>query len=266
MTGESTAITNAEVSRADTSAGPRTTAASIRLERKHPLAIRWMHWVNFPVLFTMIWSGILIYWNDSDNAYRFPHRVYRVGLGNVTLFRLFPDWFYKWLHVPYHVTMGLSYHFFFMWLFAINGVAWVLYTWLSGEWRLILPQRRSLWDAIQVTLVDLHLRKGLPPQTKYNGAQRIAYTSCALMGAVMLLTGLAIYKPTQLHWLTSLLGGYEMARWIHFWTTMAFLGFFVVHIVQVVLAGWNNFRAMVSGYEVQPVQAPSAEAERRSWR
>ena len=244
----------------------KSSVASLRLERKHPLAIRWMHWVNFPVLFTMIWSGILIYWNDSDNAYRFPHRVYRIGLGKVTLLRFFPDWFYKWLHVPYHVTMGLSYHLFFMWIFAINGFAWVLYTWLSGEWHLILPQRRSLKDAIRVTLVDLHLRKGLPPQTKYNGAQRIAYTSCALMGAVMLLTGLAIYKPTQLHWLTSLLGGYETARWLHFWTTMGFLGFFVIHIVQVVLAGWNNFRAMVSGYEVQRVEAASTEMERRSWR
>ena len=168
---------------------------SIRLERKHPLAIRWMHWVNFPVLFTMIWSGVLIYWNDSDNVYQYPHRVYRIGLGHLTLIRFFPDWFYKILHVPYHVTMGLSYHLFFMWIFALNGMAWVLYTWLSGEWRLILPQRRSLRDAIQVTLVDFHLRKGLPSQTKYNGAQRIAYTSCAAMGAVMLLTGLAIYKP-----------------------------------------------------------------------
>jgi thiosulfate reductase cytochrome b subunit len=240
--------------------------ASIRLERKHPLAIRWMHWVNFPVLFTMIWSGILIYWNDSDNAYRHPHRVYRIGLGKLTLFRFFPDWFYKWLHVPYHVTQGLSYHFFFAWIFALNGVAWVLYTWLSGEWRLILPERRSLRDAVQVTLVDLHLRKGLPGQTKYNGAQRIAYTTCALMGAMMLLTGLSIYKPTQLHWLTSVFGGYEMARWLHFWTTLGFLGFFVVHIVQVVLAGWNNFRAMVSGYEVQRAEAPSIEAKRRNRR
>jgi thiosulfate reductase cytochrome b subunit len=86
------------------------------------------------------------------------------------------------------------------------------------------------------------------------------------MGALMLLTGLSIYKPTQLHLLTSLLGGYEMARWLHFWTTMGFLGFFVVHIVQVVLAGWNNFRAMVSGHEVQRVEAPSIEAERRNRR
>ena len=63
---------------ADETSGSR---ATIRLEKKHPLAIRWMHWVNFPVLFTMIWSGMLIYWNDSDNAYRHPHAVYRVGIG-----------------------------------------------------------------------------------------------------------------------------------------------------------------------------------------
>ena len=238
----------------------------IRLEKKHPLAIRWMHWVNFPVLFTMIWSGLLIYWNDSDNAYQYPHRVYRIGIGKVTLFRMFPDAFYKLLHVPYHVTEGLGYHFFFMWIFALNGLTWVLYTWLSGEWRFLLPQRSSLRDAIQVTLVDLHLRTGLPPQTKYNGAQRIAYTSCIVLGALMLLTGLAIYKPTQAHWLTTLCGGYEMARWLHFWVTMAFLAFFGVHVAQVVLAGWNNFRAMVSGREVVRAEAPSIEAERSGGR
>jgi thiosulfate reductase cytochrome b subunit len=240
--------------------------ATIRIERKHPLAIRWMHWVNFPVLFMMIWSGLLIYWNDSDNAYKHPHAVYRIGIGPFTLFRFFPKWFYDKLHVPYHVTQGLGYHFFFMWFFALNGVAYVLYTAISGEWRFLLPDRRSPGDAIQVTLVDLHLRKGLPEQKKYNGAQRIAYTSVILMGAGMLLTGLAIYKPTQAHWLTSLVGGYEMARWLHFWLTMSFLGFFAIHIMQVVLAGWNNFRAMVSGREIQSTDSPSLEAERRSWR
>jgi hypothetical protein len=88
---------------------PERREGSVRLDRKHPLAIRWMHWVNFPILFTMIWSGLLIYWNDSDNAYQHPHRVYRIGLGKITLFRFFPDWFYKLLHIPYHVTTGLSY-------------------------------------------------------------------------------------------------------------------------------------------------------------
>ena len=116
-----------------------------------------------------------------------------------------------------------------------------------------------------MTLVDLHLRKGLPPQTKYNGAQKIAYTATIAMGAGSLLTGLAIYKPTQVHWVTTLLGGYEMARYEHFLLTLGFVGFFGVHVAQVVLAGWNNFRSMVSGYEVKRAEEPSLEAERRSW-
>jgi thiosulfate reductase cytochrome b subunit len=240
----------------------RKPAATIRLERKHPLAIRWMHWVNFPVLFTMIWSGLLIYWNDSDNAYQHPHAVYRVGVGSLTLVRMFPPWFWKAINAPYRVTEGLGYHFFFMWLFAVNGILYVSYLLISGEWRLLVPDPRSVRDAIQVTLVDLHLRKGLPPQKKYNGAQRIAYSAVILMGLGSLVTGLSIYKPTQVHWVTTLLGGYEMARWEHFWLTMGFCAFFAVHVVQVVLAGWNNFRSMVSGYEIVPATKATLEEER----
>jgi thiosulfate reductase cytochrome b subunit len=242
----------------------RQATPTIRLDKKHPLAIRWMHWINFPVLFTMIWSGLLIYWNDSDNLYKHPHAVYRVGVGSLTLMRLFPEWFWKAINAPYRVTEGLGYHFFFMWLFAINGVLYVSYLLISGEWRLLVPDRKSVREAIQVTLVDLHLQKGLPSQKKYNGAQKIAYTSVILMGLGSLVTGLSIYKPTQAHWLTTLLGGYEMARWLHFWLTMGFCGFFVIHVVQVVLAGWNNFRSMVSGYEIVPAERPSLEQERRA--
>jgi thiosulfate reductase cytochrome b subunit len=241
---------------------PKVAAATIRLEKKHSLAIRWMHWVNFPVLFTMIWSGLLIYWNDSDNAYQHPHAVYRIGIGSLTLVRMFPPWFWKAINAPYRVTEGLGYHFFFMWIFAINGILYVTYLLISGEWRVLVPERRSIRDAIQVTLVDLHLRKGLPPQKKYNGAQRIAYTAVVLMGLGSLVTGLSIYKPTQVHWVTSLLGGYEMARWEHFWLTMGFCAFFVVHVVQVILAGWNNFRSMVSGYEIVPAAKVPLEDER----
>jgi len=235
-------------------------AATIRLEKKHPLAIRWMHWVNFPVLFTMIWSGLVIYWNDSEPGWTNPHEVYRVGAGSLTLVRLFPPWFWK-AFSPVIVTDGLAYHFFFMWVFAINGILYVAYLLISGEWRLLVPGRRTLRDAIQVILVALHLRKGLPPKKKYNGAQRIAYSAVIVMGLGSLVTGLAIYKPTQVHWLTTLLGGYEMARWEHFWLTMGFCGFFVVHVVQVVLAGWNNFRAMVSGYENVPATRSAIEAD-----
>jgi len=238
---------------------------TIRLEMKHPLAIRWMHWINFPVLFTMIWSGLLIYWNDSDNAYRYPHEVYRVGVGPVTLLRMFPAWFYtnRFWDMRYHVTEGLGYHFFFMWLFAINGLAYVAYLAVSGNWRLMVPTKRSWKEAIQVTLFDLGLSKMHPPAKKYNGAQKIAYTTIILMGAGSLITGLSIYKPTQAHWLTTLLGGYEMARWEHFWLTMGFCGFFLLHVFQVVKTGWNNFRGMVSGIEIRPADAPPYVEERR---
>lgn len=207
----------------------------------------------------MIWSGLLIYWGDSDNAYQHPHRVYRIGLGAWTLFRFFPEWVYRWLNAPYQITTGLGWHFVFMWIFAINGLLYVTYLALSGHWRLMVPHPGT-WlatakEALQVTLYDLHLTRVHPPAKKYNGAQKIAYTAVLLMGAGSLATGLAIYKPTQAHLLTSLLGGYEMARWEHFWLTMGFCAFFIVHVGQVIKTGWNNFRGMVSGYEIRPADS-----------
>jgi thiosulfate reductase cytochrome b subunit len=222
----------------------------MRLEKKHPLAVRWFHWVNFPVLAVMIWSGLLIYWAND---------VYGVGAGAWS-FHFFPDGFYDALHVSHRLAFGMAWHFTFMWLFAVNGVLYVLYTLFSGEWRYLVPNRRSFREAWQVVLHDLHLSKAEPPRRKFNGAQQFAYTGVILMGAGSLLTGLAIYKPVQLAWLTALLGGYEWARWGHFWLTIGYCLFFVVHIAQVVRAGWNNFRAMVIGYEVVPEEAAHATA------
>ena len=90
----------------------------------------------------------------------------------------------------------------------------------------------------------------LPPQGRYNAAQRITYSAIIVMGAFSLCTGLAIYKPIQVSWLTTLLGGYEWARWEHFWLTMSYVGFFLLHIAQVIRAGWTNFRSMVAGYDL----------------
>ena len=239
---------------------------TLRLERKHPLAIRWMHWINFPVLFIMVFSGMRIYWNDSDNAHLHAHAIYRVGVGSFTLFRMFPESFWKALNIPGFVTQGMGDHFFFMWIFAINGIAYAAFLWFSGEWRFLVPSPHSLREGLQVLLVSVGLRKGLPAQRKYNAAQRIAYSVVLLMGLGSLLTGLAIYKPTQAHYLTTILGGYEWARWEHFWLTIGFCLFFVVHVVQVAFAGWNSFRSMISGIEVRPVAEPSLEAERKSWR
>ena len=138
------------------------------LEKKHPLAVRWFHWINVPLLFVMLWSGLLIYWAND---------VYRLGLGDSTLIHFFPDWFYTSLGVPFHLAQGMALHFFFMWFFAINGVLYVAYTGLSGEWRYLVPNRQSFAEALRVLLHDLHLKNFELPARKFNGAQQIAYTS-----------------------------------------------------------------------------------------
>src|SRR5260370_35497272 len=108
-----------------------------------------------------------------------------------------------------------------MWFFALNGVAYVLYTFFSSEWRELVPTRRSFREAIEVTLHDLRLSKHHPPHRKFNGAQQVAYIGVILMGAGSLLTGLAIYKPTQLHVLPTLLGGSETPRGFPFCVPLA---------------------------------------------
>jgi len=212
-----------------------------RIEKKHPLAIRWFHWINFPVLFVMIYSGLLIYWAND---------VYTIQAGQKIFFKFFPDGFYKALTIPFRLAQGMALHFFFMWIFFLNGLAYVIYTAVSGEWKYLLPGRRALKEAWQVLLHDLYLSKKKPPLRKYNAAQQIAYTGIIIMGIGSILTGLAVYKPTQLYWLTKILGGYEWARGEHFILTIGYVLFFCVHILQVVRTGWNNFRAIVTGWEV----------------
>lgn len=185
----------------------------------------------------MVWSGLLIYW---------AYPIYRLGP-----IPLFPDWLFKLLNLKFRLAEGMALHFVFMWIFVINGLLYVGYTLFSGEWRYLVPSSKSAFrDAWYVFLHDLRLRKEMPPQEKYNAAQQIAYTGIVIMGFGSLVTGFAIYKPAQLAWLAALCGGYESARVIHFLLTMGYIGFFVIHVIQVILAGWNNFRSMVIGWEL----------------
>jgi thiosulfate reductase cytochrome b subunit len=220
------------------------------LEEKHKLATRWCHWVNFPVLSAMIVSGMLIYW---------AYDPYRIGVGSFTLFHFFPDWFYHLTGIADannvgQLARGMALHFALAWLFALNGMAYVIYTVVSGEWRELAPEPKSFREAVQVALHDMGFKVPMPSQGRYNAAQRISYSAIVIMGGMSLITGLAIYKPAQLHWLTAAVGGYEWARFEHFWLTMGYVGFFAIHIGQVIRAGWANFRSMVTGYDL--VEAP----------
>ena len=219
---------------------PATPAARL----KHPRAVRWMHWINFPLLVIMIWSGYRIYWADLRDPYV-------LGVGDYSFFEFWPAWINENLELERRLARGMAFHFTFAWLFTINGIAYALYTWRSGEWRQIVPERSTLRDAGVVFLRDLGIgrSKPPPPQARYNGAQRLTYSIILVLGAVEVVTGLAIYKPTQLSPLVRLFGGYEGARFIHFSITIVFLAFFAVHLLQVARAGWSNAASMVTGYE-----------------
>jgi hypothetical protein len=127
----------------------------------------------------------------------------------------------------------------------------VIYLTLSGQWKWLLPNRQSFRELGQVILSDLRIsKKPIPLAGKYNAAQQIIYTGVITLGFLALLTGVAIYKPVQCRWLCSLLGGYALARLEHFIITLLFVLFFMLHIIQVVRAGWNRFRSMVTGFEL----------------
>src|SRR5512142_1803102 len=99
---------------------------------KHPRPIRWAHWLNFPLIGLMVWSGLLIYWaNDGYFWLRIPE-----ALANA-------------LGLDHHLAEGMGWHFFIMWPFALNGLFYVSYLLFSGEWRELAPDRASFKEALQ---------------------------------------------------------------------------------------------------------------------
>ncbi len=202
-----------------------------------------MHWINFPVLTVMIWSGLRIYWADRRDPFG-------VGIGSWHWFNLFPDWFNETLGLERRLARGLAFHTNFGWFFAINGLVFALYLWRTGGWRNFVPTAADIRTIPAVLLHEFKIRKEPPPQGKYNGVQQLSYGAVLLMGFFAVMSGFAIYRPTQLAPLTAVFGGYESARFIHFWVTIGFMVFFVVHLFQVARAGVGNFLSMVTGFEL----------------
>jgi thiosulfate reductase cytochrome b subunit len=203
----------------------------MKLIEKHALPLRLVHWLNVPLLALMVWSGWMIEW--ANNVH------------------LLPESFFEKLGLTQRLAEGLSIHFTIAWLFIINGTIYLFWFFLSGHWREIFPTKQTLRDAVPTILHDLGLSESAPPQGKFNAMQRIAYTSVILMALIAVLSGFAIYKPVQLGWLIKVFGGYEGARLMHFVMMFGFCAFVAVHVLQVLRAGWNGFRAMVAGFEVE---------------
>jgi thiosulfate reductase cytochrome b subunit len=209
------------------------------LVKRHHWLVRITHWLNAVMLAGMIMSGLQIY-------HAFRHFGPRGGpyYPNYWDGKFFP----RWARLGGWLAGGLNWHFALAWPFVLAGLAYLVYLIVSGEWRSLLFRPRDVPRAWQMQLYYLRLRKEHPPQGKHNALQKAAYSFIFLLGALSALTGFAIYKPVQFSWLTAAFGGYELARYWHFWAVWLFVAFTLVHVALVFLVDPASLRAMITGW------------------
>ena len=213
-------------------------AAERPLVKRHHGIVRLAHWLNAIVLVGMIASGLQIYGAFSHFGPRgepYPNPFDGHSLP-------------AWSRLGGWLAGGLNWHFALAWPFVITGVVYLGFLAWTGEWRALLFRPRDVGPAIQMQLYYLRLRRTHPPQGKHNALQKGAYTLIVVLGALSVLTGFAIYKPVQLAWLTALFGGYELARYCHFWAVWIFVGFTLLHVALVFLVDPASLRAMITGW------------------
>jgi thiosulfate reductase cytochrome b subunit len=204
----------------------------VAVRKSQPWLIRLTHWINVPVIAIMGMSGLQIlvaYPFFGPQGARYSWMPLQ-GLHT-------PDWLRAggWLAGARHL------HFAFAWLLIANAMVYVVYLVASSEYRrrLFWPPR-DLVPAAKQTVAYVRALARRPriaePQTGlYNGLQRAGYTGALALGGVLVLSGLAMWKPVQLDWLAWVFGGYDGARVIHFASLIALGAFVVGHVVMVVL-------------------------------
>lgn len=172
----------------------------------HPLAIRFMHWIGAAAIICMIMSGFTIYNASPSLPFSFPGFL---SLGS-------------WL------AGGIAWHFAMMWVLFIDGLAYLAYGIVTGH---LLHDFRP--PGPRALLVDLGaaLRGRLGHRIgHYNAVQRLLYGGVILVICLTVATGLAIWKPVQLGWLTNFFGGYPTARLIHLGAMLTILAFLMLHV------------------------------------
>jgi thiosulfate reductase cytochrome b subunit len=183
-----------------------------------------MHWVNAAAIFIMIGSGWRIY-ND--------------------------DVLFGWLHFPDFLVIGkwaqygLQWHFFGMWIFVLNGLAYLSYGIFTGRFRKklfpISPREvlAAIGDALRLRLTHEDL-------TVYNAVQKILYLGVILVGILIVITGLCLWKPVQFSEVASLFGNFQTIRLIHFLCMAAIVAFVAVHVTLALLVP-QSLLTMITG-------------------
>jgi thiosulfate reductase cytochrome b subunit len=207
-----------------------------RARRLHPLPIRIMHWTNAVAMFIMIGSGWKIY-NDEV--------------------------IFGWLHFSDAITFGpwaqhgLQWHFFGMWILFFNGLAYMGYGFVTGRFRrMLLPIRISELAANVRDALRLQLAHDDP--SRYNAVQRVLYIGVLLTGVLIVLSGLAIWKPVQLSELLALFYDFQTARLVHFLCMAAIVAFVAVHVTLALLVPHTLVAMVTGGPDVD--RAPKVEA------
>ena len=189
----------------------------------HPLWLRITHWINALAMIVMVMSGWQIYDASPLFAFVFPETVTLGG----------------WL------ASALLWHFAAMWVLVINGLVYLTLGFVTGRFRRkLLPIRPA---EIVVNIRDaLAFRLSHDDFSVYNAVQRLLYAGVTLAGIVTVLSGLSIWKPVQLQAFTALFGGYDAARYVHFFAMTAIVGFLIVHVVLAVIVP-KSLRAIIIG-------------------
>jgi thiosulfate reductase cytochrome b subunit len=189
----------------------------------HPVWLRITHWINAIAMLVMIGSG----WQIYNAAPLFDFTFSRsITLGG-------------WL------GGAIQWHFAAMWVLAINGLVYLALGFITGRFR------RKLWP-ITPSAVFADVKAALTFKlahedlSHYNAVQKLLYTGVILSGVIVVLSGLAIWKPVQFQELTTLFGGYSFARYVHFFAMAAIVGFLIVHVALALLVP-KSLRAMVTG-------------------
>src|SRR5262245_11082941 len=183
-------------------------SAPARPQVIHPVWVRVTHWINAIAIVIMVLSGWRIYNASPLFPFTFPNGVTIGG----------------WL------AGALLWHFAAMWLLVVNGIVYITLGVITGRFRKkMLPVYPS--EVIADAKAALTFKLSHDDLSVYNAVQKLLYLGVILAGIVIVLSGLAIWKPVQLQELTALFGGYEAARYVHFLSMAAIVGFLVVHVV-----------------------------------
>jgi thiosulfate reductase cytochrome b subunit len=190
----------------------------------HPVWVRVCHWTNAFAMTLMVMSGWQIY--NASPLFSFIRFSHSITLG---------DW----------LAGALLWHFAAMWILMVNGLVYVTLGFVTGRFRRKLtPITPSGVIADAKAALAGHLAHD--DLSKYNSVQKLLYAGIIAVGIIIVLSGLSIWKPVHLQWLTALFGGYDFARYVHFTAMCAIVAFFVIHVVMAFLVP-KSLRTMIIG-------------------